>query len=388
MTAYDTVENAEATIQAGADDFVAKGFGLDELMIRIENLCKRKRELQHLAIENEILRQTLRQQFNDYQIVGMSRAIKELMSKVKKIAEDAHATCLIEGESGTGKDLVARTIHALSKRNYAPFIPINCAAIPDNLLESELFGYEKGSFTGAYTSRQGKFEHANEGVLFLDEISELPMSLQGVLLRVLEEKEIYRIGGKRAIHVNVMILAASNRDIEKLVQRNHFRQDLFFRLNVIKITIPPLREHPEDIEPLALFFLDKFNKQRKKQLVLSKSALILLKKYIFPGNVRELRNIIEDAFVFCDGKTIHPSDLRFNLYRKFHSHKNVHIPGGKGNETLLISQQKQAVREFEKIYFTRLLNKTDWNLKETAFQAGITREWLSKKIRLLEIKKK
>jgi DNA-binding NtrC family response regulator len=387
MTAYESVENAVATIQAGADDFAVKGFTLDELMIRVENLIKRKKELQHLTIENEILRQTVRQQFNDYQIIGLSKQIKELMGKVLKIAEDAYATCLIEGESGSGKDLFARTIHMLSKRNYAPFIPINCAAIPDNLLESELFGHERGSFTGAYASRQGIFEQAHEGVLFLDEISELPMPLQGVLLRALEEKEIYRIGGKRPIRVNVMILAASNRDVEQLVHRNRFREDLFFRLNVIKITIPPLREHPEDIEPLALFFLEKFNTQRNKQLVLSNPTLAQLKNYTFPGNVRELRNIIEDAFVFCTGNIIHPSDLRFKQHRKFHN-RNIRTTGNREIDSILQVKYQTANDEFDKIYFTELLNKNNWNMKKTAEDAGISREWLCRKLKQLSITNK
>jgi DNA-binding NtrC family response regulator len=387
MTAYESVENAVATMQAGADDFAAKGFNLDELMLRIENLFKRKKELQQLTIENEILRQTVRQQFNDYQIIGRSKQIKELMGKVLKIAEDAYATCLIEGESGSGKDLFARTIHMLSKRNNAPFIPINCAAIPDSLLESELFGHERGSFTGAYVSRQGKFEQAHEGVLFLDEISELPMSLQGVLLRALEEKEIYRIGGKRPVHVDVMILAASNRDIEQLVHRKRFREDLFFRLNVIKITIPPLRQHPEDIEPLALFFLEKFNTQRNKRLIFSEAALDQLKNYTFPGNVRELRNIIEDAYVFCTGKTIHPSDLRFRQLEKVYNRNTRHVDN-KEIETMLQSRHHHATYEFEKLYYLELLGKNKWNIKRTALEAGISREWLCKRIKQLGISNK
>ncbi len=387
MTAFDTVENAVETMKAGADDFTSKGFGLDELILRIENLIRRKGEIRKLVIENEIMRQTLRQQYNDYQIIGKSRQIRELMEKVKKIAADAHVTCLLEGESGTGKDLIARAIHTLSSRSQAPFIPINCAAIPHNLLESELFGHEKGSFTGAYTTRQGKFEQANEGVIFLDEISELPMSLQVVLLRVLEEKEIYRIGGKRPIDTNVMILAASNQELEQLVHEKHFREDLFFRLNVIKITIPPLRERQEDIEPLATFFLEKFNQQRNKNLYLSDQALALLKKYDYPGNVRELRNIIEDAFVFCDGRVIRPADLRFNQYRKFQYYRNKKNLGDDKNGSIFEHGHQDAVHEFEKLYFTRLLDKNRWNMKATASDAGISREWLSKKIRMLNLKK-
>lgn len=387
MTAFDTVDNAVATMKAGADDFAVKGFSLDELIIRIENLVKRQQEIRRLAIENEVLRQTVCQQFNDYQIIGRSKVISDLMKKIKKIADDAHATCLLGGESGTGKDLIVRTIHSMSNRSQAPFIPINCAAIPDNLLESELFGHEKGSFTGAYNTRQGKFEQAKDGVVFLDEIGELPMHLQVVLLRVLEEREIYRIGGKRPINVNVMIMAASNQNLEELVHEKRFREDLFFRLNVIKIQIPPLRERQEDIEPLARFFLDKFNRQRNKKLQLSKAALKTLNNYDYPGNVRELRNIIEDAFVFCNKKTIQPADLRFNQYRKFQYYENEKSLMEKGNGKLFNLSHQKAVQEFEKIYFIRILEKYHWQLKEAAKEIGISREWLSKKLKVLGLKK-
>jgi DNA-binding NtrC family response regulator len=334
-----------------------------------------------------VLRQTVRQHFSDYQIIGHSGVMSDLMQKVEKIAQDAHATCLLQGESGTGKDLVARAIHSMSNRNREPFIPINCAAIPANLLESELFGHEKGSFTGAIDTQLGKFEQAKDGVIFLDEISELPMHLQVVLLRVLEEREFYRIGGKRPINVNVMILAASNQDLEQLVHETRFREDLFFRLNVIKIVIPPLRERPDDIESLSKFFLQKFNEQRNKKLKLSKAALNVLKRYEFPGNVRELRNIIEDAFVFCDGRSIKPADLRFNEQRKFQYFKGDKTGIGNDNGSLFKLKHQSALNEFEKIYFTHILKKNEWKMNETAKEVGLSREWLSKKIRSLGLKK-
>ncbi len=385
MTAFDTVENVVATMKAGADDFIAKRFSLDELVLRINDLLKSKEDLNKLTIENEILRQTFHTQFDDNQIIGKSPQIKELRNKVEKIAKDAQVTCLIEGESGTGKELVAKTIYTLSNRRHGPFIAINCAAIPDNLLENELFGHEKGAFTSAYTRQLGIFEQANNGVLFLDEISELPISLQGVLLRVLEEKEFYRIGSKEAIHVDIMILVASNQDLEQMVYKNNFRKDLYYRLNVIKIKVPPLRKHPQDIESLASYFLERLNRQRNKKVSFSTSVLSQLKSYNFPGNVRELRNIIENAFVCCNGDKIEPDDLLFN------QNDNCEFIGGSDgnilNGTIFKVDYQNAVHQFDTMYFRLLLGKNDWNIKETARIVGLSREWLSKKMKILNIKK-
>jgi two-component system response regulator AtoC len=384
ITAFDTVENAVRTMQAGADDFASKGFGLDEIYIRIKNVINKKRELIQLTIENKILKQTVKQHFSDYQIIGVSPVINKLLQSIKKISEDSFVTCLIQGESGTGKDLVARSIHSLSQRSSAPFMPINCAAIPSNLLESELFGHEKGSFTGAYTNRQGKFEQAEGGVIFLDEIGELPLSLQVNLLRVLEEREIYRIGGKRPIKVNVMILAASNTSLEKLVEQGKFREDLYFRLNVINIWIPPLRDRRSDVVPLAKFFLQNLNQQRNKNLLFSQKALNLMKNYDYRGNVRELRNIIEDAFVFCDGTIIRPENLYFKNYNHFKKENDK--PGVYKNRAILDLQHHEAMQKFETDYFLNLLGNQRWNINETAKKAGISREWLSKKVKHLGLK--
>lgn len=385
ITAFDTIENAVRTMQAGADDFASKGFGLDEIHIRIKNVVDKKKEFLRLILENEILKQTVNQHFSDYKIIGASPQINELSQKIIKIAADAHVTCLIQGESGTGKDLVARSIHALSQRKNAPFMPINCAAIPANLLESELFGHDKGAYTGAYTSRQGKFEQSDGGVVFLDEIGELSLSLQIILLRVLEEREIYRIGGKQPIKVDVMILAASNKDLEKLVEQGRFREDLYFRLNVIKIWIPPLRDRRSDVVPLAKFFLENLNQQRNKKLRFSLKALSLLKNYEYPGNVRELRNIVEDAFVFCADKIIRPENLYFKNYNYFKKDNNNSFTYNNAHSLLKLRHQ-EAVQEFEKDYFFHLLEDQRWNIKEAAIKAGITREWLSKKVKNLGLK--
>ncbi len=385
MTAYESIENAVSAMKAGADDFIPKGFGLDEMSLRIQTMLQKKKQVDQLAVENRILRETIKQQFNDFQIIGRSPQMLELMKIVQKVAEDARTTCLIRGESGTGKDLIARTIHMLSPRRNSPFVPINCAAIPENLIESELFGHEKGSFTGAYSTKQGKFEQAQGGIIFLDEIAELPLNLQVRLLRVLEERTFYRIGGKRPIEVDVMVLAATNSDLKGMVEQGRFREDLYFRLNVINIYVPPLRERREDIRLLADFFLDKFNRQRNKQLTFSEKALNLLESYSFPGNVRELRNIIEDAFVLAEGPQLRPEDLAIS---RVQAAPVVEDESSKPDVMDKISTltYREAVELFEKEYFGRLLKEYQWNLGEISRRMSISREWLSKKIKRLGLK--
>ena len=383
MTAFESIENAVKAMQAGADDFISKGFGIDELTFRIEGILKKKKQIDQLANANKILLETIQQHYSDYKIIGNSFQIVELLKRVKRVAEDATATCLIQGESGTGKELVARTIHILSKRKNAPFVAINCAAIPENLIESELFGHEKGSFTNAYSTKPGKFENAKGGIIFLDEIGELPLPLQVRLLRVLEERSFYRIGGTRPIEVDVMILAASNKNLYNLVQKGAFREDLYFRLNVVQIEIPPLRSRPEDIPILANFFLERFNRERKKQIRFSEEALQLLQTYKFPGNVRELRNIVENAFIFCDGDFIEPYNLTLRSdYDNLDSKTELEqldkpIPS---NNNL---SYHEALENFERGYFNKILEEVYWSKIEAAKKAGISREWLSKKIQRL-----
>lgn len=387
MTAFDTAENAMEAMNAGADDFVAKGFHAGELVIRIKNMLDKRRYLEKIAFENRILKESLKKQYNDFKIVGNSEATQNLIKKIRKIADDGNSTCLIYGESGTGKDLVARTIHLLSKRNQAPFVPINCAAIPENLIESELFGHEKGSFTGAINTQQGKFEQARDGVIFLDEISELSKNMQVRLLRILEERSFYRIGGKKVINVDVMVLAATNVDLFELVKKNKFREDLYYRLNVININTPPLRERKEDIPDLALFFIEKLNKERNKNIKISKPAINLLKDCSFRGNVRELRNIIEDAFVFCSGNSIELQNLKIL--------KGQHRNDSEENESFINENYSNyldlpyhdSILEFEKSYFKRLLYNNMWNLTKSAEKAKISREWLSKKIKNIGLRK-
>jgi DNA-binding NtrC family response regulator len=387
MTAFDTAENAIEAMNAGADDFISKGFNVDELVVRINNLIDKRKYLEKIAFENKILKDSLKQQYNDFRIVGQSEVTQNLIKKIRKIAEDGNSTCLIYGESGTGKDLIARTIHMLSKRNLAPFVPINCAAIPENLIESELFGHEKGSFTGAINTQHGKFEQAQDGVIFLDEISELSKKMQVRLLRVLEERSFYRIGGKKLIEIDVMVLAATNIDLIEMVKKNKFREDLFYRLNVINIYAPPLRERKEDIAELSNFFIEKLNNDRNKKIKISKQTLNILKDYSFRGNIRELRNIIEDAFVFCTGNTIEPKNLTL-LQNRFGMDINSDEDTEKNNlpEYFDLPYHSSLI-EFEKSYFKRLLDKNLWNLTKSAEKAKISREWLSKKIKNIGLKK-
>jgi DNA-binding NtrC family response regulator len=387
MTAFETVENAVKAMQAGADDFISKGFGIDELSFRIENMLKKKQQIVQLANENRILKETIQQHYSDYNIIGSSKQTVGLIKRVRRVAKDAKSTCLIQGDSGTGKELIARAIHASSRRKNAPFVPVNCAAIPETLIESELFGHEKGAFTGAITFKKGKFELARGGIIFFDEIAELSLALQVRLLRFLEERSFYRIGGKYLIDVDVMILSATNKDLFTQVKKGLFREDLYFRLNVINISIPPLKERREDIRPLAQFFLNKFNRERKKKLKFSDNALEILESYDFPGNVRELRNIIEDAFVFCNNQLIKPRNLIFNKLPKKQAdeinpiiHPNKHIEFNK-------LSYKEAIEKFDSQYFSSLLQQNFWNINEAAKSAGLSREWLSKKMKKMDIKK-
>jgi len=387
MSAFETVQNAVMAMQAGADDFLSKGFGVDELSFRIVNILKRKSEFDQLANENKLLKETIQQHFSDYEMIGQSKVMEKLMQRVNKVAQDARVSCLLEGESGVGKDLVARIIHATGLRKNRPFVPVNCAAIPENLIESELFGHEKGSFTGAISTKPGRFEQAKGGVIFLDEIGELPLPLQVRLLRVLEERSFFRIGGKRSIEVDVMVISASNKNLKEMVDGGKFREDLYFRLNVVNIFIPPLRERREDIAPLAKFFLGKFNQQRRKKLKFALKALKLLSNYNFPGNVRELRNIIEDAFVFCEGATILPGNLSLQKLNVTANSKNRVYSGKQaGPERSYLSLPLiDALAKFERDYLRNLLEENFWNNTIAAQKAGISREWLYRKIRKLNI---
>ncbi len=305
ITAYASIETAVGALRAGAYDYVIKPIIHEEIKRIVKNALRER----SLVAENVILRKQIEERYDFEKIVGESKEITSLISEVKKIA-DSRSNVLLLGETGTGKELVARAIHFNSARHDKPFVPINCSAIPENLLESELFGYVKGAFTGAAGSKRGLFEEASGGTLFLDEIGELGQQLQAKLLRVIDDHEVRPLGGVQSRTVDVRIIAATNRDIVKAVREGILREDLYYRINVVTITLPPLRERKEDILILARHFLEKYSQEIGKQVTfIDDAALRILMDYNWPGNVRELRNIIERAVLITDSNTIFPEHL-------------------------------------------------------------------------------
>jgi DNA-binding NtrC family response regulator len=305
MTAYGTIETAVSAVKLGAADYLTKPLNLDELLYRIQQVKERSR----LLSENRELREAMQTHYRIEGIVGDSGRMMEVLSLVRRVAP-SEATVLIRGESGTGKELIAKAIHYASPRASAPLVKVNCAALPETLLESELFGHEKGAFTGAVARRKGRFETADSGTLFLDEIGDLPLPLQAKLLRVLQEKEFERVGSSAPLSVDVRILAATHRDLEALAKAGRFRDDLYYRLNVVTIVLPPLRERRQDLPSLIDHFLKLFaEKDRKKIRGFTPEARDALLRYDYPGNVRELENIVERAVVLTRDEVIGRADL-------------------------------------------------------------------------------
>jgi DNA-binding NtrC family response regulator len=310
MTADPQLDDVKAALRLGAYDFVSKPINFEELSVTLQNAL----EAGALRTEVESLRGEVRRRAGYHDVIGVSRKVTELMKFVYKVAASEATTILIQGESGTGKDLVAKAIHYHSSRAERPFVAINCSAIPETLMEAELFGHEKGAFTDAKAMKKGLFEVADSGTLFLDEIGELSPLLQAKLLRVLEDQVIRRVGGVRDIQVNVRVIAASNRDLEREVREGRFRQDLFYRLAIIAIYLPALRERKEDVAPLVEFFVAHYNRKFRKQVQgLSEETRRLLMTYDWPGNVRELKNALERAMILEEGNLLKPDDLPFSV---------------------------------------------------------------------------
>src|SRR5215471_14814193 len=310
MTADPQLDDVKAALRLGAYDFISKPINFDELSITLQNAL----DAGELRTEVESLRGEVRRRAGYHDVIGVSRKITELMKFVNKVAASEATTILIQGESGTGKDLIAKAIHYRSTRAERPFVAINCSAIPETLMEAELFGHEKGAFTDAKAMKKGLFEVADGGTLFLDEIGELSPLLQAKLLRVLEDQVIRRVGGVRDIQVDVRVIAASNRDLEREVREGRFRQDLFYRLAIIAIFMPPLRERKEDVAPLIDFFVAHYNRKFRKQVQgISEETRRLLVNYDWPGNVRELKNALERAMILEDGNLLKPDDLPFSV---------------------------------------------------------------------------
>lgn len=305
LTGYGTIDSAVRAMKAGAYDYITKPFQIDEILM----MAKRALEHQRLQTENIILKKTLENKYRFENFIGVSRSMERVYEIIERVA-DSDSTVLIQGESGTGKELVAKTIHFNSSRRDNAFIPINCGAIPEGLLESELFGHEKGAFTGAISTRLGRFELANSGTIFLDEVGEMPPALQVKLLRVLQGREFERVGGTKTIKVDIRVIGATNQDIEEALKTGRFREDLYYRLNVVQIRIPPLRERRDDIPLLLDHFVASFNERKKKNIQgFSPDAMKVLIDYRWPGNVRELENLIERLTILKGDGIIDIQDL-------------------------------------------------------------------------------
>ena len=368
ISAHGTVDIAVKAMELGALDFIEKPLSAEPFLVRL-NQAMEKKKLQN---ENLMLKKEIDERF---QIIGESPVMRDLSAKIMHVAP-TNSRVLILGENGTGKELVARAIHKNSRRSDKPFIQVNCAAIPDELIESELFGHEKGAFTGAITRTQGKFEQANGATLFLDEIGDMSMRTQSKVLKAIEEQEFTRIGGRDPIKVDVRIITATNKDLKKEVEQNKFREDLFYRLNVIPIYVPSLRERIEDIPLLVSYFLTKFsieNGGREKRI--SQSAIKLLQSYRWPGNVRELKNLLERLVIMVPSDTIEASDLPSNFLE--HSRSTG----------LSQMELKKARNEFEREFIIQTLEESNWNITEASQKLGIERTNLHRKIKQYKITK-
>ena len=308
MTAYGSIESAVEAMKFGASDYVLKPFSLAEMTLVI----RKELDSHKLRKENRELREALGRRYEYRNIIAVSEKMQNVLALVERVAP-TNSTVLLGGESGVGKDLIARAIHEHSSRASGPFLKINSTAIPENLLESELFGYEKGAFSGAVSAKPGKFELADKGTLFLDEIGDVPPAIQVKLLRVIQEREFERLGGTKTFKVDVRVIAATNRDLRAALEEGTFRQDLYYRLNVVAIDIPPLREHKEDIPGLAQFFIEQFSNASAKRITgVSPEALDVLMQFHWPGNVRELENVLERSITFAEGPVLGPQDIRLD----------------------------------------------------------------------------
>ncbi|MBI5778836.1 MAG: sigma-54-dependent Fis family transcriptional regulator [Planctomycetes bacterium] len=371
ITAYATVDTAIQAMKAGAYDYITKPFDPDEINLVIQKII----EHQKLLDENLFLRRELTKRYTFQDIIGKSPKIQEVFELVKTVGP-TKSTVLLRGASGTGKELVARAIHQLSPRNEKPFVAVSCAALTESLLESELFGHEKGAFTGAIAQKKGKFELADNGTIFLDEIGDIDPKTQADLLRVLQEREFTRVGGQETIKVDVRIIAATNKDLNKLMQEGKFRQDLFYRLNVITINIPPLQERREDIPLLCEHFLHKYNIENSKKIQrLSEDALKVLLEHNWPGNVRELEHAIEHAVTIEKTNVVTMESLP-PAFR------------AQGAFPCAYVAEDKPLDEVEKEYILRVLKKHQWNIQKVAGILNIDRATLYSKIKKYNLEQK
>jgi two-component system nitrogen regulation response regulator NtrX len=367
MSGHGTIETAVRATQLGAFDFIEKPLSVEKLLLTLRHALDRSR----LEWENRQLRA---ESIRAHQILGKSAPIEKLKQQIQ-VAAPTNGWVLITGENGTGKEMVAKQIHLQSKRAEKPFVEVNCAAIPEELIESELFGHEKGAFTGAIAQKRGKFELANEGRIFLDEIADMSLRTQAKILRILQEHKFERVGGTDTIDVDVRVIAASNKSLEKEIQEGNFREDLYYRLNVIPFHVPSLRDRREDLPILAKAFVEEFCAEsgvKRKQI--APRAMNRLQAYGWPGNVRELRNLIERLVLMTPGPKIRVEDLPQDLGEREQR---------EGVEGVTLGE---ARRDFEREFLIARLRENDWNISRTAEGIGIARESLSRKVRSLEIK--
>ncbi|MCK9426635.1 MAG: sigma-54 dependent transcriptional regulator [Ignavibacteriaceae bacterium] len=366
VTAFGTVENAVKAMRLGAYDYLAKPIDLDELDLLLERIIENK----NLKSENQYLKQQLEERFKISSIISQSPRMEEAISLAARVAE-SKATVLITGENGTGKEVLAKAIHFISPRKNNAFIAVNIPALSENLMESELFGHERGAFTGADKMKKGRFELADKGTIFLDEIGDVPLPMQVKLLRVLQEQQIERVGSTETIPIDVRIIAATNQNLEKKIKEGTFREDLFYRLNIVAIKIPPLRERKEDILPLIEFFLTKYAEENNKEsFSISKEAVDLLMKYAYPGNVRELENSIERAVVLARGNTLTQHDLPLSI-KGFVAEQTKELQEG----TLI-----EIVETLEKKLIVNALSKSNGNQTQAGKLLGLTERNLRYKL--------
>jgi DNA-binding NtrC family response regulator len=365
MTAYGTVETAVEAMKAGASDYVLKPFSLEEIKL----IVHKELDVHRLREENRYLREALGQRYEFKNIIARSPKMQEVLAMVERVAP-SNSTVLLGGESGVGKDLIARAIHQHSRRAAGPFIKINSTAIPENLLESELFGYEKGAFTGAATSKPGKFELADKGTIFLDEIGDVPAATQVKLLRVLQEREFERLGGVKTLKVDVRVVAATNQDLRAALEQGTFREDLFYRLNVVPISIPPLREHKEDIPYLADYFIERFARDAGKSITgITAAAQKMLMEFHWPGNVRELENIIERAVALTTASVLDVADIRLD-------NAPPTATASAGGADAPFPPEGQTLEQFEDEIIKEALHRANGNKSQAARLLGLSRNAL------------
>ena len=369
MSGHGTIETAVKATKLGAYDFIEKPLSIEKVLLCIQNAVK----VGQLVEENRELKAQIGK---EHEMIGNSKPIKDLKKQIK-IAAPTSGWVLISGENGTGKELVARAIHHNSKRHEKSFIEVNCAAIPEELIESELFGHEKGSFTGATTQRRGKFDQAHQGTLFLDEIGDMSLKTQAKVLRILQEHKFERVGGHKTIEVDVRVIAATNKDLEKEIAGGNFREDLYYRLNVIPFHVPPLRSRKADIARLATHFLEYFCSKESREIKgLDDESVQAITNYSWPGNVRELKNLIERLVIMSPGKTI----TRNQLPRSMHNDRHASVKE-QSSISLTSNSFRTAKEEFEKEFLIQKLDENDWNISRTAEAIEIERSKLHRKIK-------